>query len=114
FRWCHHLRIRCGRASYHWTRRRRLNDGSGDHPATSQETSIASSRLARSILRSGGTVHQKVPCLEVSQSENAFARIGENQMNIYAQHGHQPSDKILAGLEEKVVDGVIFSTRYAD
>jgi hypothetical protein len=35
-------------------------------------------------------------------------------MNIYAQHGHQPSDKIVTGLEEKVVDGVIFSTRYAD
>ena len=35
-------------------------------------------------------------------------------MNIYAQHGHQPSDKINAGLEQKIVDGVIFSTRYAD
>jgi hypothetical protein len=35
-------------------------------------------------------------------------------MKIYAQHGHQPADKIVGGLEEKVVDGVIFSTRYAD
>jgi hypothetical protein len=35
-------------------------------------------------------------------------------MNVYAQHGHQPSDKITSGLQEKVVSGVIFSTRYAD
>ncbi len=35
-------------------------------------------------------------------------------MKIYAQHGHQPSDKITGGLQEGVVDGVIFSTRYAD
>jgi hypothetical protein len=35
-------------------------------------------------------------------------------MKVYAQHGHQPSDKIASGLREKVIDGVIFSARYAD
>jgi hypothetical protein len=35
-------------------------------------------------------------------------------MKVYAQHGHQPADKIVAGLEEKILDGVIFSPRYAD
>ena len=33
-------------------------------------------------------------------------------MKLFAQHGHQPSDKINRGLEEKVIDGVIFSPRY--
>lgn len=33
-------------------------------------------------------------------------------MKLFAQHGHQPSDKIKRGLEEKVIDGVIFSPRY--
>lgn len=34
-------------------------------------------------------------------------------MKLFAQHGHQPSDKIKRGLEEKVIEGVIFSPRYA-
>ncbi|MDR4509754.1 MAG: hypothetical protein MRJ65_16230 [Candidatus Brocadiaceae bacterium] len=33
-------------------------------------------------------------------------------MKLFAQHGHQPSDKIKRGLEEKVIDGVIISPRY--
>jgi len=35
-------------------------------------------------------------------------------MNIYAQHGHQPSDKILSGLQDGAVSGIIFSARCAD
>lgn len=33
-------------------------------------------------------------------------------MKVFAQHGHQPSDKITRGLEEGAIDGVIFSSRY--
>src|SRR6266404_3287483 len=33
-------------------------------------------------------------------------------MRVFAQHGHQPSDKITRGLEEGAIDGVIFSSRY--
>ena len=33
-------------------------------------------------------------------------------MKLFAQHGHQPSNKIIQGLEENVVDGVIYSPRY--
>jgi len=33
-------------------------------------------------------------------------------MNLLAQHGHQPSDKIIRGLQENVIDGVIFGPRY--
>jgi len=34
-------------------------------------------------------------------------------MNILAQHGHQPGEKINRGLKEAVMNGVIFSARYA-
>jgi hypothetical protein len=33
-------------------------------------------------------------------------------MKIFAQHGHQPSDKITRGLKEGAVEGVVFSSRY--
>lgn len=33
-------------------------------------------------------------------------------MKVFAQHGHQPSDKITRGLEDGAVEGVIFSSRY--
>ncbi len=35
-------------------------------------------------------------------------------MKLFVQHGHQPSDKIKLGLEEKVVEGVIYSPRYVN
>ena len=35
-------------------------------------------------------------------------------MNIFAQAGHQTGDKIVSGLEEGVLDGVIFNARNAD
>ncbi len=35
-------------------------------------------------------------------------------MKLFAQHGHQPSDKIKRGLDEKIIDGVIFSPRYVN
>ena len=34
-------------------------------------------------------------------------------MKLYAQHGFGPKDKILNGLSEGTIDGVIFSTKYA-
>lgn len=33
-------------------------------------------------------------------------------MKVFAQHGHQPSDKLSRGLQEGVIEGVIFSSRY--
>ena len=33
-------------------------------------------------------------------------------MKLFVQHGFQPSNRIIRGLEEKIVDGVIFSPRY--
>jgi len=33
-------------------------------------------------------------------------------MKVFAQHGHQPSDKITRGLQEGVISGVIFSSRF--
>jgi hypothetical protein len=34
-------------------------------------------------------------------------------MKIFAQHGHQPSDKLQRGLHEGLIQGVILSTRYS-
>lgn len=33
-------------------------------------------------------------------------------MKLYAQHGHQPSDKIIKGVEKEFIDGCIYSPRY--
>lgn len=33
-------------------------------------------------------------------------------MNLLAQHGHQPSDKIVRGIQEAAIDGAIFSARF--
>jgi len=33
-------------------------------------------------------------------------------MELYAQHGYGPSDKLIRGVEEDIIDGVIFSPRY--
>src|SRR5438445_7607960 len=39
--------------------------------------------------------------------------MGGKCMKILAQHGHQPEQKINRGLKERVIDGAIFSARYA-
>src|SRR5690606_28590031 len=33
-------------------------------------------------------------------------------MRVFAQHGHQPSDKISRGLSEGAISGAVFSARY--
>ena len=33
-------------------------------------------------------------------------------MKLFAQHGHAPSDKLIRAVEERIINGVIFSPRY--